>query len=64
MVFIINNNRISSMMDEVRVSKETYDKMVGALAQMPYAQIAQLLDEVSRNTRPLLKGVKVEENGD
>lgn len=52
------------MMDEVKVSKETYDKMLNVLAQMPYVQIAPLLDEVARNTRPVLKEVTTEDNGD
>lgn len=44
-------------MDEVRVSKETYDKMVNVLAQLPYGQIASLLSEVVQNTHEIKKDV-------
>ena len=42
-------------MEEVIVSKETYDKMVNILIQIPYGQISGLLSEVAANTRAVEK---------
>jgi len=38
-------------MEEAIVNRETYEKMVNCIAQLPYGQVAQLLAEVGQNTR-------------